>query len=239
LISKLFIECNTSKKAITEKGVRGMRNRLIGLFAILAVIALFFGSLTALAQYQTQQTANFTISSDGTVHIDQDSTVGNVEIDIVGVAGATGSVSTVFYSANPQPDASKPDNVALSHFVVVTFNIDADDFINATLTIHYSDADVAGITQPYVLYKYNPDTNTYVALDAVVDTAAKTITAVLTSTTDPLFAIGGTAVSPTATATPEPEFEIPLSTWAWIFIVIEIITGVILIVGVYLRTRSH
>lgn len=205
------------------------------------ITALSFGSLTALAQYETQETANFTISSDGTIHIGQSSTVGNVEIDIVGSPGATGSVSTVVYTANPQPDASKPSNVVLSHFVVVTFNMDASDFQNATITIHYSDADVAGMTQPYVLYKYNPDTNAYVELDAVVDTTAKTITAVLTSTTDPLFAIGGIAVSPTATPTASPtqapENPISLSIWAWIFVIIEAITGFILVIVVYLRTR--
>jgi hypothetical protein len=218
-----------------------MRKRLFSILAIIMITALSFGSLTALAQYETQETANFTISSDGTIHIGQSSTVGNVEIDIVGSPGATGSVSTVVYTANPQPDASKPSNVVLSHFVVVTFNMDASDFQNATITIHYSDADVAGMTQPYVLYKYNPDTNAYVELDAVVDTTAKTITAVLTSTTDPLFAIGGIAVSPTATPTASPtqapENPISLSIWAWIFVIIEAITGFILVIVVYLRTR--
>ncbi len=214
-----------------------MKYRLLGLVAILTIVVLSVGSLTASAQYETQQTADVTFGSDGTAHVDQSSTVGDVSIDLVGTPGATGSVSTVVYSGNPQPGASIPDDVKLSHFVVVTFNIDASDFVNATITIHYSDADIAGITQPYILYKYDPATNTFIALDAVVDTTAKTITAVLTSTTDPLFAIGGTAVSPTANPTQEPA-TISLSVWLQVVIVVELITlATVIIVGVF-KPRS-
>lgn len=216
-----------------------MKQRLIGLFALLAIAVLAFG--TAAAQYETQKTADFTISADGTAHVTETSTAGNVDITIYGTSGATGSVSTVSYTGNPQPSASQPDNVKLGHYVVVTFNdITEDEFINATIVITFTDADVAGMAQPYVLYKYNPDTNTYVGIDAVVDYSAHTITAVLTSTTDPLFAIGGTAIvsTPTAAPTAQPETSISLSVWAWIFVAIEAITGFILIIGVFQAQRS-
>jgi hypothetical protein len=108
----------------------------------------------------------------------------------------------------------------------------SSDFKNATITISYTDADVAGMSQPYALYKYNPDTNSFIALVGVVDTSAKTITVTLTSTTDPLFAIGGAAVTPTVAPTEEPA-TISLSTWAWIAVGIECVTGVILVLGIY------
>jgi hypothetical protein len=121
--------------------------------------------------------------------------------------------------------------------VVVTFNMNASDFTNATITISYTSSDVAGMGQPYVLYKYNPDNNSYVALNGVVDTSAKTITVTLTSTNDPLFAIGGTAAAPTVMPTEEPT-SISLVTWAWIVVGFECVTFAVLLVGLIYQQRS-
>jgi hypothetical protein len=167
---------------------------LIGLVTVIAFV-LFSVSLTvAFAQYETEQTSDVTISSNGIGHIDQSSTVGGVSIDIAGTPGSTGSVSTATYTSNPQPDADAPSDATLTHFVVVTFNFDASDFQGATITISYSDADVEGLSEPIVLYKYIPESNSFIQLNAVVDSDAKTITTTVSSTTDPLFAIGGTTV---------------------------------------------
>jgi hypothetical protein len=218
-----------------------LKKELIGLLGILTVVVLAFGVFTALAQaqYYGGKTADFTIGQNGKVNIPQSQTQGNIDIEIYGKPGATGTVSTVQYSADPQPDASKPSNVKLGHFVVITFNMDPTDFVNATIKINFSADDIKGINRPFVLYKYIPETNSYVALDATIDENALTATVVLTSTTDPLFAIGGPIAStPTPTATTQPETAISLSTWAWIFVAIEAITGFILIIGVFQAQRS-
>jgi hypothetical protein len=217
-----------------------MKNfNVVGIVTVLTVVFLSLSPLVVLAQYETQQTAEFTVSSDGTAHVDQSSSAGDISIDIAGTLGATGLVTTATYNANPQPGASIPDNVVLTRFIVVTFDMSSSDFINATITISYSDADVGGMSLPYVLYKYNPNTNSFVALESVLDTSAKTITVTLTSTTDPLFAIGSTVAS-TATPTVAPTQEPASSsgvTWAWIAVGIEIVVGVILGFWVYFYVR--
>ena len=205
------------------------KSSLAGLVTVLTIVILSLSLSVALAQYQTQQTANVTISSSGVTHVDQASTAGGVSIDIAGTPGATGSVSTATYAANPQPGASVPADVTLTHFVVVTFNMAASDFQGANITISYSDADVAGISAPYVLYKYIPETNSYVLLNAVVDTAAKTLTVSVSSTTDPLFAIGG------ATAATNTSSGIPVWTWA---IVVVVVIVVVLVVVLMMKSRK-
>ena len=87
------------------------------------VILVSFSSFAALAQYETTKTANFTISSSGIAHVDQSTTAGGISIDIAGVPSATGSVTTATYTGNPQPNASWPVNITLTHFVAITFNI--------------------------------------------------------------------------------------------------------------------
>ncbi len=203
------------------------------------IVLLSFSSFAVLAQYETQQTTAFTVSSDSTAHVDQSSSAGAISIDIVGSVGATGSVTTATYNSNPQVGASIPDNVVLTRFIVVTFDMSSSDFISATITISYSDADVAGMSLPYVLYKYNPDTDSFNALEGVLDSSAKTITVTLTSTTDPLFAIGSTVastVTPTAAPTQEPSSTSGV-TWAWIAVGIEIVLGAILDLWVYFYVR--
>ncbi|MGD0646116.1 MAG: hypothetical protein ABSA75_14525 [Candidatus Bathyarchaeia archaeon] len=199
---------------------------LLGFVTIFVVVLFSLSSLFALAQYQTQQTTNITISSTGAVHVAQSDTVGGVSIDITGTPGATGSVSTATYTGNPQAGASWPSGVTLTHFIVITFNIAANDFQSATITITYSSADVAGIKTPYTLYKYDSATNSYNALNTVVDTSTKTITATVTSINDPLLAIGG------ATA-PAPTTGIP----AWTWVVLAVVALVIVLLAVLLLRR--
>jgi hypothetical protein len=205
------------------------KSSLAGLVTVLSIIILSLSLSVALAQYQTQQTADVTIPSTGVTHVDQASTAGGVSIDIAGTPGATGSVSTATYAANPQPGASAPADVTLTHFVVVTFNMAESDFQGANITISYSDADIAGLTAPFVLYKYIPETNSYIQLNAVVDTVAKTMTASVSSTTDPLFAIGG------ATAATNTSSGIPV--WTWAILVVVVIVAVLVVV-LMMRNRK-
>ena len=210
---------------------------LIGIATVLTVVFLSISPFMVLAQYQTQQTSDVKIASSGKASINQNSNLGRISIDIVGKPGATGSVSTATYNGNPQPDASVPNNVVLGHFLAVTFNIAPSDFKNATLKISYTDSDVAGMTQPYIIYKYDPTNNKFIPLNGQINTSSKTITVILTSTTDPLFALGGTAKA-TPAPTEKPETAISLSMWAWIFVAIEAFTGFTIEIGVYLQQRT-
>ena len=207
---------------------------LVGFLIVLLVILFSFSSFFVLAQYETTKTTNFTIPSSGITHIDQSTTAGGVSIDIAGTTSATGSVSTATYTGNPQPHASWPVNVTLTHFVAITINMDARYFQSANITVSYSNSDIAGINPPYTLYKYYPDTNDYVRLNSVVDTSAKTIAATVTSITDPLFAIGGTTaivVTPTPLTSPVPP-------WIWA-VVATIIIVVVLVVILLLFRRAR
>jgi hypothetical protein len=203
---------------------------VFGLAAVLAVVLLSVSLSVAFAQYQTEQTTNVIISANGVSHVEQSSTVGGVSIDIAGTPGVTGSVSTATYSANPQPDATVPADTTLTHFVVVTFNFAASDFQGASITISYSDSDVTGMSPPFVLYKYIPESNSYVKLDAVVDTASKTITTTVSSTTDPLFAIGGTTVAGNGGLTIPP--------LGIVSIAVILVVVVLLVVALVLRRRK-
>jgi hypothetical protein len=206
------------------------KNSLVGLVTVLALVILTVSLSSAFAQYVTPVTTEVTISDNGVSHVDQTSTVGGVSIDIAGTPGTTGSVSTATYTTNPNPDAIVPADTTLTHFVVVTFNFAASDFQGASITISYTDADVAGMSAPFVLYKYIPESNTYVKLDAVVDTASKTITTTVSSTTDPLFAIGG------KTVTNDGGFSIPAL--GIVSIVVILVVVVFLVVALVLKRRK-
>jgi len=125
----------------------------------------------------------------------------NVVIEVQGTAGATGNIRLESYNANPQVNAAVPDGIALSRFVVVTFDMNAADFNEANIYISYTDADVANLQAPLSIYKYVQSTNNYVLLPSTVDTNAHTITIKVTSIEDPLFAIGGSTIAPTQTPT--------------------------------------
>lgn len=202
--------------------------KLIWVSAIVMFI-LSISFFVAYAQYQTQQTANVTFDPNGLIHVGQSSTVGSISIDIAGTPGVTGSVSTATYNANPQTGASIPSGVTIAHFIVVSFGIPAHDFQSANITISYTASDVAGLNQPYSIYKYNANTNGYLQLPSTVDTNAKTITATVTSINDPLLAIGGESTSPSHSS--------GIPSWTWIAVISVIL--VVIVVAVFFLTRRH
>jgi hypothetical protein len=187
-------------------------------FGVLSIIALFVLSLSVglvAAQYTTQKTTDLNIASDGTCSV-YDADVGIAYL-VQGTPGASGSITAAVYNGNPQPSASIPSGVSLNHFVVVTFDMAASDFIQATITLNYVDSDVQNIQEPYAVYKYLPATDSYVALSSTVDTVAKTITITLNSVDDSLFAIGGAVVS-----------DAPVTLVAWAIVVVSVIVIVLL-----------
>jgi hypothetical protein len=203
-----------------------MNKSKLGVLTIVTVLLLSFGSVAVRAQYQTEKTTNVTIGSDGTFNATE-ADVG-ISYQINGTAGATGSVTADVYNGNPQPTATIPAGASLSHFIVITFNMNANDFEGATIVISYSDSDVAGISGPYAIYKYNANSNSYVALPSTVDTVAKAMTVTVTSLSDPLFAIGGAT---------ESSGGVPTSTW--IIIAVSVIVVVLVAVFVVRYMRSH
>jgi len=193
------------------------RSRLIGLASVTVLLLSLSVSLVA-AQYTTEKTTNVIIGSDGTF------TATNTDLGlsctICGAPGATGTVTADVYDGNPQSTATLPSGISLSHFVAITFNMNAADFSQATITLNYGAADVQNIQSPYELYKYNPDTNSFVKLDSTVDTTAKTITVSLTSINDPLLAIGGASNTHGGSA---------ISASAWAILVGSVIAIVLLV----------
>ena len=191
---------------------------------ILTVLLLSLSVSLVAAQYTTQKTTDVTISSDGTFSA-SDSDVG-VSYLILGTSGATGTVTATVYNGNPQPTATVPDGISLAHFVVITFDMNADEFTQATITMSYPDSDVQNIQSPYTIFKYVLSSDSYVELPSSFDSVAKTITITVNSLDDPLFAIGGVA---TATA------GIPASTW--IILAVSIIAIVLLAGFIVSRQR--
>jgi hypothetical protein len=204
-----------------------MKKSVLGLIAILVILLISLS--VAFAQYATQQTANVIIGSNGIGHVAQSSTAGGVSINIAGAPGATGSVSTAVYSANPQTGASLPSGVTLAHFFVVSFNMSARDFQSANITVTYTDSDVVGMNQPYSLYKYDDSTNSYIVLPSTVDTNGKTVTATVTGINDSLLAIGGTSSTSTSGS--------GIPTWTWVVVVGVIL--VVVVVAVLLLSRRN
>jgi hypothetical protein len=170
------------------------KSKLVVMSIITVLLLSLFVSFVA-AQYTTQKTTDVAISSDGTFS----ATVSDVGVSylIQGTSGATGTVTATVYTGNPQPTAAVPAGTSLSRFVVITFDMNANEFTQATITINYSDSDVQNIQPPFTIFKYVPGTDSFVALPSTVDSIAQTLTITVTSLDDPLFAIGGAA---TATA---------------------------------------
>ena len=191
-------------------------------FTLMFTVILLSCVTFVYAQYTTEKTTPITIPDSG-LFTAAEPEIG-VAYKILGAPGATGSVTAAVYNGNPQAVATIPAGVSLTRFTVITFNIGIQNFMQATLIFSYSDADVAGLKAPYAIYKYNPDTNSYVELPSVVDTAAKTITVTLNSVNDPLLAIGG------ATAA---SGGIPTSTW----VIIVVSSVVIVLVAVFVVSR--
>ncbi len=167
----------------------------------------------ALGQYNTPTPIPVTIGSNGQFNYDSIITGGDllVTYNIQGTPGATGTITAMTDNGNPQADATVPSGTSLTKFITISIDMNASDFTEATITITYTDADVAGISPPYAIYKYIADNNQYVELPSTTDTAAHTITVTLTSPTDPILAIGGTSGSTTS--------QTPMILWAAIVVV--------------------
>lgn len=160
----------------------------------LIIAALFMSTASiANAQYQTEKTINITIGDQGTFTATQPNI--GIAYLIEGTPGLTGTVTATVYNGNPQATAKLPADVSLTRFLAVVFDTPSQGFTQATLTFKLTDSDVAGLQEPYVIYKYNADTNSYVKLDGVVDKVANTITVTTTDTDNSIFAMGGTPVS--------------------------------------------
>jgi hypothetical protein len=203
-----------------------MNKSKLGVLTLIFALLLSYSVAVAAAQYTTEKTTDIAISSSGSfVAVEPD--IG-ISYQIQGTPGATGSVTAGIYTSNPQPTATIPDGVSLAHFVVVTFDMNANDFGSATIVLSYSDSDVHGISSPYTVYKYDPDTNSYSALPSTLDTDAKTITVTVISIEDPLFAIGGSTSN-----------DAGFSTTSWVILAVAIVVIVILVVFAFTRLREH
>lgn len=196
---------------------------LIGVF----LFSVFCSFASAQSPYQTQ-TIPITLDSSGTFSGSAQDI--GVIFYVQGTAGATGSVTTQLYTANPQPTASIPDGISLTRFIGLTFNMNPTEFTQATIYITYTEADVATLQAPYSVYKYDSASNSYVLMSSNVDTATKMITVTANSIDDPLFAIGGTPIQDNG----------GFSTTAWATLAVSIIIIVLLVVvGVwYFKKRS-
>ena len=203
---------------ISRMGVQ----KLAGITVIAFLIVSLSIALVS-AQYNAGVSVGVIIPSSGVFSADVAGMGASLEIK--GTPSATGAVNVVRYSGNPQPTADVPSGIALTRFLVVTFNMDADDFEEAKITISYTDADVQGIESPYAVYKYIPETDSFIELPSVSDTAARTFMVTVTSIEDPLFAIGGASSA------------VPIPTSLWIAIVVTVIIIVILVLVVIRRLR--
>ncbi len=190
----------------------------IALLSVL-LISLFGALVSAQSGYTNEVVTPVTIGSDGTFS-GSASSVG-VGYEIQGVAGATGSVTAAVYNANPQSSASVPEGVELSRFVVITFDMDAADFISADISITFTDADVSGIQVPYSVYKYVASSDSFIELSSSVDTVDKVMMITVTSIDDPLFAVGGASVLDGAGG---------ISVTNWAILAISIVVIVLLVV---------
>jgi hypothetical protein len=160
---------------------------------LLSILVISTGSSFVVAQdfYRTRTTP-VTVLQDGTFSASEPDI--GLSYQIQGNPGATGSVTAQIYNGNPQPTASIPDGVSLTHFVVITFNMYSGDCNSAQIHITYADEEVANLQAPFAVYKYVANSDSYVLMpNTSVDTSAKTVTVTVGSIDDPLFAIGSTS----------------------------------------------
>src|SRR5665647_1815346 len=109
-------------------------SKFIAIALLSVLIVSSFGALvSAQSEYTNEVTTPVTIGSDGT--FSGSAADLGVGYSIQGRPGATGSVTVAVYNANPQSSASIPNGVTLSRFVVITFNMNAADFISASISI--------------------------------------------------------------------------------------------------------
>jgi hypothetical protein len=162
---------------------------------LLSILVISTGSSFVAAQdsYQSRTTP-VTILQDGSFSASE--TDIGLSYQIQGNPGATGSITAQIYNGNPQPTASIPDGVSLTHFVIIKFNMYSGDFNSAQIQITYTDEEVANLQAPFAVYKYFENSDSYVLMpNTSADTAAKTVTVTVGSIDDPLFAIGSTSSS--------------------------------------------
>ena len=172
-----------------------VRNLTVTIVVFMLLVVSFSNVFVAAqVEYENQVTTNVTIPFSGV--FSADASVVNISYEITGVPGATGTVTAVVYNGNPYPTGTIPDGISLTHFVAITFDMNANEFTQAKITISYADADVENLGLPYAVFKYYPSTNSYGSLSSIVDTTAKTITVTLNSVNDPVFAIGGVSTAP-------------------------------------------
>ncbi len=165
-----------------------LKIKMLTIFTLL-LLSLSISSVVAQSQYSSV-TTDVKLSSNGTCTTCDDFGITYI---IQGTPGSSGTVTSDIRMANPQPTANIPAGISLTHFVYVTFQIDAADFTQAKITIPYTDNDVHGVQPPFSIFKYDPATDSYTEMASVVDTNAKTFTLTVNSVDDPLFAIGGAA----------------------------------------------
>jgi flagellar basal body-associated protein FliL len=197
-----------------------MSKSKLGIIVLVLLLSLSV-SLVA-AQYATSKTTDITLGSDGKFNASEQDV--GVSYEIQGTPGASGTVNAAVYDGNPQASAGVPSGVSLAHFVVVTFDMNASDFTSAKITISYNDSDVQNLKAPFALYKYVSTSNSYVELPSTVDTAAKTISVTLVSVDDPLFAVGGAAVT---------SGGLSLSSWA----IVIVVSIAVMLVAVFVVSR--
>jgi len=188
----------------------------------LLVVSLSVGLVAAQSQYTTQKTTQIALDASGFCSASEAEL--GITYVVNGVSGASGSVTAAVYSGNPQATAIVPQGVGLCKFTVITFDMDADDFTSATVTFGYTDGDLEGMQAPFAVYKYLPDSDSFVEMPTVIDVDAKTMTITLTSIDDPLFAIGGATVVEDNSGT---------TTW----IILAIVAVIIVVVAVFLVMR--
>jgi len=203
-----------------------VRKSELSAFSVVALLLLSFVIGMSSAQYPATKTSDLVFDSNGNCTV-YELNLGITYI-VQGTPGSTGSVTASIYNGNPQASAGIPDDVSLSRFVAITFDMDPADFTQAQISISYSDDDVANLHSPYAIYKYLPDTNSYDQLYTIVDTTAKTMTVTLTSVNDPLLAIGGLTV----------EKDSGLGTTSWIIIAVSVIVIVVLALFMVIRWRK-
>ena len=165
------------------------------ILAFTLILAAFLISTATVvdAQYQTAVTTTIDIDDSGLCTATEPDL--GVTYNIYGTPGATGTVTSSIHTGNPYATAQTPDDVTLTKFITVAFDFPSEDFTQAILTFSFSDENLAGLQEPYAIYKYDEVSDSYIELDSIVDMNAKTITVILNSTTDPTFAIGGQTVT--------------------------------------------
>jgi hypothetical protein len=192
---------------------------------VLLLFSLSIGLAVAQNPYVASKTTDVAVGSNG-LFVASEPSVG-VMYTIEGTPGAVGTVTTVVFSGNPQAIADVPSGVSLSHFIAITFDMNAEDFTRATVIVSYNDNELAGMDEPYFIYKYLPSSDSYVALTTDVDTTAKTMTVILTSVDDPILAIGGLTAEPVTGDL----------TTVWVVVVVAVVVVVVLAVLLVLRRR--